>query len=86
MDQLIFMVFSLPVCQIPVDLGFALDGSTSVSFSISQPEFNFTTQLVSTTVGFFDMSDLSTRVGVMEYSESATVWIRFGLLLVYIFK
>jgi hypothetical protein len=76
------MVFSLPVCQIPVDLGFALDGSTSVSSF----EFNFTTQLVSTTVGFFDMSDLSTRVGVMEYSESATVWIRFGLLLVYIFK
>jgi hypothetical protein len=32
------------------------------------------------------MSDLSTRVGVLEYSESATVWIRFGLLLVYIFK
>jgi hypothetical protein len=76
------MVFSLQVCQIPVDLGIALDGSTSVSSS----EFNFTTQLVSTTVGFFDMSDLSTRVGVMEYSESATVWIRFGLLLVYIFK
>ena len=77
-DQLIFAVFSLSACQNPVDLGFIVDGSSSVSPS----EFNLTSELVSTTVGFFEMSGSSTRVGVMEYSESARVWIRFGLLLV----
>lgn len=44
-------------------------------------------QLVSTTVGFFNMSDTSARVGVMEYSESARVWIRLGFLQIFnIFK
>ena len=73
------MVFSLPACQNPVELGFALDGTSSVS----PVELNLMTELVSDTVGFLEMS---TRVGVMEYSESATVWIRFVLLSYWITK
>lgn len=47
-----------------------MDGSTSVSAS----EFNTMSELVATMVEFFNSS--STLVGVMEYSESANVWIR----------
>ena len=50
---------------------------------MSPVELNLMTELVSDTVGFLEMS---TRVGVMEYSESATVWIRFVLLRYWITK
>lgn len=72
----------MPVCQNPVDLGFALDGTDSVS----QVELNLMTELVSNTVGFLEMSDSSTRVGVMQYSDFVTVWIRFALLSYWITK
>lgn len=38
-------------------------------------EFDHLTQLVTSTVAFFEMSGKSTRVGVMEYSDTARTWI-----------
>jgi uncharacterized protein YegL len=68
------MCFFLSECDTPVELGFLVDRSGS----ISKQDFEKVKSFVLTVIGGFDVSKKGTHIGIISYSSDAKTIISFN--------